>query len=90
MTWRFRLHLKDLAEISDELADQLYAACPDATIASSCGRAWISFDRDSDSLPMAIRTAVADIRRLGLDVGRVEIEASELAEAELDHWQQPA
>lgn len=52
---------------------RLYAACPDSTIASSSGRAWISFDRDADALQTAIISAVTEVRRHGLDVGRVEI-----------------
>ncbi len=90
ITWRFRLHLKGIDEVTEEWANRIYEACPDSTITSSCDRTWVSFDRDADALQVAIRSAVADIRRLGLEVGRVEIEESELAQEEIAHWLQPA
>lgn len=90
MVWRFRLHLKGIEEFTDPLADRVYEACADATIASSCGRAWIDFDREADALQVAIRSAIADVRRLGLEVGRVEIEEQDLVQEELSRWPQPA
>jgi hypothetical protein len=90
MNWRFRLHLKGIEEFTDPLADRMYGACPDATIASSSGRAWMDFDREADTLQSAIHSAVADARRLGLGVGRVEIEEQDLAQEELARWPQPA
>jgi hypothetical protein len=38
-----------------------------------------SFFRESDTLQKAITSAVADVRRAGCEVGRVQIEQDELA-----------
>lgn len=88
MIWRFTLYIKDLTQFTDEQVDALYeAGCSDGSIASSEGRAWIGFDRESPSLQEAIRSAVSDVRRTGLDVECVAIEEAELAHEELVQWQ---
>jgi len=88
MVWRFTLYIKGVAEFTDEQADTLYTAgCADGSLASSAGRAWIGFDRESPSLQEAIRSAVADVRRTGLEVEYVAIEEAELSHAELAQWQ---
>ena len=88
MVWSFTLYLKDLTEFSDEQTDALYeAGCYDGSLASGEGQAWIGFDREARSLQDAIRSAVSDVRRVGLDVELVEIEAEELADAEISQWQ---
>ena len=72
--------MKGVAEMSDDLANALYeAGCDDGTAGSSCGEATVSFCRESDTLQNAIASAVADIRRAGCEVGRVQIEQEELA-----------
>ena len=88
MVWSFTLYIKDLAEFSDEQTDALFeAGCSDGSLASGEGQAWIGFDREASSLQDAIRSAVSDVRRTGLDVEHVEIEAEELADSEIAHWQ---
>jgi hypothetical protein len=39
----------------------------------------VSFSRESDTLQNAITSAVADIRRAGCEVDRIQIEQEELA-----------
>ena len=63
-------------EISDELADELFAAgCDDGTACSSEGVAWIGFTREADSLEAAIRSAVADVQKANCTVSRIQIES---------------
>ena len=79
-SWDFTVILKGVAEMSDDLANALYeAGCDDGTAGSSCGEATASFSRESDTLQNVIASAVADIRRAGCKVGRVQIEQDELA-----------
>ena len=88
MNWRFTLHLKGLDFLSDEQTEALYGGnCSDGTLSSSEGHARIGFDREAPSLQDAIASAVADVRRTGLSVDRIEIEADELAEELLNQWQ---
>jgi hypothetical protein len=79
-SWDFTVVLKGVEEMSDELANALYeAGCDDGTVGSSCGVASVSFSRESHTLQQAIASAVADIRRAGCEVDRVQIEHEELA-----------
>ena len=88
MIWRFTLHLKEIDSFTDEQADALYGGgCSDGTLSSSAGRARIGFDREAATLQDAIRSAVSDVRRAGLEVDHVEIEEQELVEEELVQWQ---
>ena len=74
-TYEFDLVLSDLAEISDEQADALFAAgCDDGTPASSNGAAWVHFHREAVSLEAAIRSAVAQLQATGLSVAKVEMD----------------
>ena len=74
--YQFDVVLAGLSEISDELADELFAAgCDDGTACSSEGVAWIGFTREADSLEAAIRSAVADVQKANCTVSRVQIES---------------
>jgi hypothetical protein len=75
-SYEFDVVLKDAAEVTDEQADALFAAgCDDGTPASCNGSAWIHFDRDAASLEEAIRSAVAQVRAVGLSVAKIELNA---------------
>ena len=66
MIWRFTVRLKGIDALSDDQIDALFAiGCTDAVPASSCGEAWIDFDREADTLEQAMRSAVQDVRRAG-------------------------
>ncbi len=81
MLWLFTITIKDLDEFTDAQADALYeAGCSDGTLCSSDGRAYIHFDRESESLHKAIRSAIADIEAAGLEIDHIEIDRDELAE----------
>jgi hypothetical protein len=59
---------------SDKEADKLYGIFNDGTISTVAGIPQIHFHRESSSLEEAIRSAIADVRRSGVDVQRVEME----------------
>ena len=77
--WEFTLILRDVAEMTDSLANALYdAGCDDATVGSSSGVARVSFSREAATLQDAIQSAVRDVRQAGCEIARVEIERDEL------------
>ena len=81
MIWRFTLFIEGLSEFTDEQADALYeAGCSDGSLASGDGQAWIGFDREAVSLLAAVRSAIADIGQVGLEIDRVEIDHEEVAQ----------
>ena len=76
MIWDFEIFIRDLSEFSDDQAEALYgtAGCNDGLLASSNGRASISFGREAPTLQAAIASAIADIKSVGLIPGSVLIE----------------
>lgn len=79
-TYEFDVVLKNVAEISDDQADALFAAgCDDGTPASADGVAWIHFDREAASLEEAIRTAILQVQSTGLQASKVELDAAAVA-----------
>lgn len=77
--WEFTLILRDVAEMTDSLANALYdAGCDDATAGSSGGVARVSFSREAATLQDAIQSAVCNVRQAGCEIARVEIERDEL------------
>ncbi len=76
-TYEFDVILKEVAEITDEQADALYAAgCDDGTPTCCNGVAWIHFDRAASSLEAAIQTAISQVQTAGLRVAKVELDAN--------------
>jgi len=74
-TYEFDVLLKDVAEVTDDQADALFAAgCDDGTPVSRNGSAWIHFDREGPSLEAAIRSAVAQVQAAGFNVGKIELD----------------
>jgi hypothetical protein len=72
----FTLILKGSLELTEELADALFAAgCDDATPGTCNSVFSIDFHRESNSLEEAIKSAIANVRSAGCEVERVEIEA---------------
>jgi hypothetical protein len=75
-TYDFTLVLSNVHELTDALADRLYAAgCDDATPSSTKGIVSIDFSREAADLESAIRSAIADTTTAGLTVNRVELDA---------------
>ncbi len=78
---QFTITIKDLDEFTDSQTDALYeAGCSDGTLCSRNGSAYIHFDRESEPLHQAIRSAIADISAAGLEFDHIEIDREELAE----------
>ena len=76
-TYQFDIVVKDVSEITDQQADDLFAAgCDDGTPACCNGRAWIHFDREASSLEDAIRSAVSQVQAAGFKVSKIELEGN--------------
>ena len=74
-TYEFSVILKGVSEVDDDLADALFAAgCDDGTPASRDGVAWVHFDREAESLPAALRSAISNVQAAGCTVAKVELE----------------
>lgn len=76
ITYDFTLVLSNVKELTDELAERLFAAgCDDATPSSTAGVVSIDFSREAADLESAIRSAIADTSAAGFTVNRVELDA---------------
>ena len=72
--YEFTVILSGSAELTEELADRLFAAGCDDGSPGSCGDVVsINFHRDADSLEAAIRSAIAQVQAAGCTVAKVEI-----------------
>ena len=72
--YEFEIVLAGIDAMTPEIADALYkAGCDDGHPHSSAGVAAVGFDRQAPSLEQAIASAMADVRKAGFDVARVEI-----------------
>jgi hypothetical protein len=79
--YEFTLILKGDPELTEEIADELFeAGCDDGTPGTCNGVFSIDFHRQADSLEQAIRSAIANVKSAGYEVGRVEIEAEAMAQ----------
>jgi hypothetical protein len=77
----FTLVLKGDLELTEEIADELFAAgCDDGTPGTCEGEFSIDFHREAASLEAGIRSAVADVERAGYQVARVELDAHSIPE----------
>lgn len=80
--YEFTVILQGSPDLTEEMADALFAAgCDDGTPGSCHGVFSIDFHREANSLEEAIRSAMADIRMAGFQTARVEM----AAEAMLEH-----
>lgn len=62
------------ADPNEEEADRMYGTFNDGTISTVAGIPQIRFHREAESLEEAIRSAIGDVRAVGFDVIRVEME----------------
>ncbi len=78
--YEFTVVISERLELTDDIADALFAAgCDDGTPGSCNGILSIDFHREADSLEEAIRSAIANVQTAGYEVERVEIEGNALA-----------
>lgn len=74
--YEFTLILKGSPELTEEIADQLFAAgCDDGSPGTADGIFSIDFHRSASTLEEAINSAISNVKSAGYDVERVEIEA---------------
>jgi len=83
-THRFTVHVSDPPDLwqrFDELTDQFWAdgGNDDASPSMSQEHMRIDFHREANSLADAVRSAVASVRAIGLEVDRIEIDRDDLA-----------
>ena len=72
-TQEFTLILTGITEVTDDAADALFeAGCDDGSFASRDGVAFVMFHRDAATLREAIDSAIADVKKAGYGVLRVE------------------
>ena len=77
--YEFSLILKGSPELTEENADELFAAgCDDGTPGTCNGVFSINFHREAETLEAAINSAIKNVKSAGYDVERVEIEAGAL------------
>jgi hypothetical protein len=75
-TYDFTLILSSPSELTEELADKLFAVgCDDGTPSSCEGQLSIDFSRDASDLESSIRSAIAAASSAGCVVDRVQIAA---------------
>ena len=80
MIYEFEVVLADHEIMTVELGDALVAAgCDDSTTGSCNGEGFVAFDREARSLEEAIRSAVADVRRAGVEPTEVRLAPDSLA-----------
>jgi hypothetical protein len=78
MNYHFTVVLANCDVMNAELTEALYAAgCDDGTPWSGNGEAFVTFDRDAESLEAAIRSALADVRKAGCMVKHTIVESPE-------------
>ena len=80
MIYEFEVVLAGHDIMTVELGEALVAAgCDDSTTGSCNGEAFVAFDRESPSLEDAIRSALADIRKAGIEPAEVRLAPGSLA-----------
>lgn len=72
-TFEFEVILNHAGPADEALADRLYdSGCDDGTLAECEGVVSIGFARDASSLEEAVRSAVGDLSKAGVQATRVE------------------
>lgn len=70
-TYEFTLILPN---VDEKTAEAIYGKCRDSSLGMSNGTTYVAFDRQSKSLESAIDSAIADLKSVGVQPLRVEIE----------------
>lgn len=79
-TYDFNVFLKDDTEFDEKTANALLeAGCNDGTFAKNDCICHIRFSRAANSLDEAISTAIADVRKAGCNVMRVELDTEAIS-----------
>lgn len=71
MIYSFEIFL-DLPDATEEMSDRLYeAGFQDAIFGKSCGRPYLSFDREGTDLVSTIEEAVAQVKKVGIGIVKI-------------------
>ena len=65
-------------ELDDSTADAIYGLSPDSSIGATHGVNYVAFDRKADTLEHAIQGAVSQLRNLGVEPLRIELDVPAL------------
>jgi hypothetical protein len=80
MVYEFEIVLAGHDVMTVELGEALVAAgCDDSTTGSCDGEAFVAFDREATTLEDAIRSAIADVRKAGLEPAEIRLAPASLA-----------
>ncbi len=63
-----------IPEIENDTIDAVYRRCSDSSIGKSNGIMYAAFDREATSLESAINSAIVDLRQVGIEPIRVEMD----------------
>ncbi len=63
-----------LPETDDTVAETIYGTCTDASLGKSHGTTYVAFDREAESLEVAIDSAIADLQHVGIQPLRIEMD----------------
>ena len=64
--------------MDDPTADAVYGLCPDSSVGATHGVSYVAFDREADTLEQAIQSAVSQLRHLGVEPLRIELDVPAL------------
>lgn len=80
--YQFTLILSGPPDLTEDIADSLFeAGCDDGTPGTCNGVFSIDFHREASSLEEAIRSAIVNVRSVGFEVARVELEPAAVAQS---------
>ena len=68
-----------LPEIDDATVNAIYGLCQDTSIGKAHGTMYVTFDRESVSLEMAIDSAISDLRKIRVEPIRIEMDVPTVA-----------
>ncbi len=68
-----------IPDIDDTTVDAIYGSCQDSSIGKTHGTMYVTFDRESVSLEAALDSAITDMRNLGIEPLRVEMDVPGVA-----------
>ena len=70
-TYEFTLLLPN---VDEQTASAIYGRCKDSSLGKCSGTTYLAFDREAESLESAIDSAVADLKSVGVQPLRLEME----------------
>ncbi len=78
MEYDFTLILAGAADVTDSAANRLFeCGCDDGLFGATGGVGYVDFTRESTSMEKAISSAIADVKKAGFEVERIEVEPNQ-------------